>query len=370
MQYDVIPMARPSWDDEMRQAAIDTLDSGRWVKGPHSKQFGEEFASYIGVPVASPCQSGTASLWAALRVLDVGEGDEVIVPSMTFISTATSVSLVGATPVFTDVEDDYWCICPKDLEAKITAKTKAVIAVHLYGQMCSPEIYEICERYGLALIEDAAQAHGASQIIGGKKKMAGAIGEVGCFSFFPSKNMSVGGEGGMLTCGNSKIQGKVRTVVDHGRSSDLQSMHLGSNLRMPEVLASIGRVQLNSLEDWVKRRNEIALELDNAIAEISGISGPKRREGVVHAFHQYIVHCEDATSFRSHMDDNAISTRVYYTTPCHKQPIFSSHPQFNDSFPITETRTEQLVAIPVFHEMTDKELSRIKDALTSYLMPS
>lgn len=370
MQPDVIPMARPSWDDEMRQAAIDTLDSGRWVKGPHSKQFGEEFASYIGVPVASPCQSGTASLWASLRVLDIGEGDEVIVPSMTFISTATSVSLVGATPVFTDVEEDYWCICPRDLEAKITEKTKAVIAVHLYGQMCSPEIYDICVKHGLALIEDAAQAHGASQILGGEKKMAGSIGDVGCFSFFPSKNMSVGGEGGMLTCKNDEIQEKVRTVIDHGRGSDLQSMHLGSNLRMPEVLASIGRVQLKSLEQWVTRRNEIALELDDVISHVSGISPPKRRDGVVHAFHQYIVHCDDAASFRAHMEEKSVSTRVYYTTPCHKQPIFENHPQYDDSFPVTENRTEQLVAIPVFHEMTEDELARIKYALSSYLGPS
>ena len=134
MEQALIPMARPSWNNEMREAAIQTLDSGRWVKGPHSKNFGQEFADYIGVPVASPCQSGTASLWASLRVLDIGEGDEVIVPSMTFISTATSVSLVGAKPVFVDVENDYWCICPNDLEAKITENTKAVIAVHLYGQ--------------------------------------------------------------------------------------------------------------------------------------------------------------------------------------------------------------------------------------------
>ena len=369
MEQALIPMARPSWNGEMREAAIQTLDSGRWVKGPHSKNFGQEFADYIGVPVASPCQSGTASLWASLRVLGIGEGDEVIVPSMTFISTATSVSLVGAKPVFVDVENDYWCICPKDLEAKITENTKAVIAVHLYGQMCSPIVYEICQKYGLALIEDAAQAHGASQVIDGKKLLAGAIGDVGCFSFFPSKNMSVGGEGGMLTCKREDISEKVRTIVDHGRGSDLQSMHLGSNLRMPEVLASIGRVQLKSLDVWVERRNQIAENYDLVINQTKGIQPPARRETVIHAFHQYIVVCEHADSFRKHMDENQISTRVYYTTPCHRQPIFSNHPQYEDTFPVTEAMTESLVAIPVFHEMTDAELERITTALGSYQLP-
>ena len=147
-----IPLAKPYWDKECERAAIDALSSGRWVKGPQARKFGEEFVEWCGAVAAVPCQSGSAALWAAMRLLDIGPGDEVIVPGMTFIATATSVSLVGATPIFADIEEEYWCICPDDVEAKITEKTKAVIGVHIFGQTFSPRLKEICERHNICLL--------------------------------------------------------------------------------------------------------------------------------------------------------------------------------------------------------------------------
>ena len=209
-----IPLAKPYWDEECEKAAITTLSSGRWVKGPQAKKFGEEFADWCGAISAIPCQSGSAALWAAMRLLDIGPGDEVIVPGMTFIATATSVSLAGATPIFADIEEDYWCICPDDVEAKITENTKAVIGVHIFGQPFSSRLKEVCTKHNIALVEDAAQAHGAK--LDGVK--AGAIGDVACFSFFPSKNMAVGGEGGMITTTREDLAEKMSRIVDHGRN--------------------------------------------------------------------------------------------------------------------------------------------------------
>ena len=190
----------------MEDVAIEVLRSKKWVKGEQSRLFGAEFARWCGAQAAVPCQSGSAALWAALRLLEIGPGDEVIVPGLTFIATATAVSLVGATPVFADVEADFWCICPEDVKSKITPATKAVIGVHLFGQPFSPELREICDQNNIALIEDAAQAHGATM----DGKMIGNIGDVACFSFFPSKNMAVGGEGGMITTTRIDLADKSR----------------------------------------------------------------------------------------------------------------------------------------------------------------
>ena len=217
-----IPLARPFWDKECETAAVNALSSGRWVKGAQAKSFGLEFANWCGAVAAVPCQSGSAALWAAMRLLDIGPGDEVIVPGMTFIATATSVSLVGATPVFADIENEFWCICPDDVERKITPKTKAVIGVHIFGQPFSSRLKEICKLNNIALIEDAAQAHGAML----EGDMAGSIGDIACFSFFPSKNMAVGGEGGMITTTRADLADRMRRLVDHGRDDSLESIEL------------------------------------------------------------------------------------------------------------------------------------------------
>ena len=190
-----IPLARPSWTDEMRKAAVSTLDSGRWVKGPQGRAFAQEFAEYCGVEFASPCNSGSGALIAALRLLGIGPGDEVIVPSFTFIATATSVSMTGATPIFAEVEPDYWCLDVEDVKERITPRTRGIIGVHLFGQCYGTDLIDLCREHNLALLEDAAQAHGASIVYNGAATMAGALGTISCFSFFPSKNVAVGGEG-------------------------------------------------------------------------------------------------------------------------------------------------------------------------------
>ncbi len=361
-----IPLARPSWTDEMRAAAMNTLDSGRWVKGPQGRAFAEEFADYCGVKFASPCNSGSGALIAALRLLGIGPGDEVIVPSLTFIATATSVSMTGATPIFAEVEPDYWCLDVEDVKRRITSKTKGVIGVHLFGQCYGTELIDLCKEHGLGLIEDAAQAHGASIVHNGAETMAGALGTISCFSFFPSKNVAVGGEGGMITTADAEIGARIKSIVDHGRNGSLQSQEVGTNMRMSEVFAAIGREQLKHLDDWLARRRSNAATLCRAIEAHPKLRAPQVRPGSEHAWHQYCLQTEDVERFLQHMSAHDIDARQIYPVPCHQHPVYNDHQQVNDEFPITSHLSEQLISIPVHHGLTDVELERIVDALNTY----
>ncbi len=362
-----IPMARPSWEKEMRDAALATLDSKQWVKGTQVAGFGKEFADYCGVLGATPCQNGSSALWAALRIAGIGPGDEVIVPSFTFISSTTCVLLVGAKPVFVDIEPDYFCLDVQKVKQAITTDTKAVIGVHLFGQTYSSELVELCRKENLVLIEDAAQAHGARQTFAnGGERIAGAMGDIGCFSFFPSKNMAVGGEGGMLTTTKPQFQDRIVGITNHGRSPDLEAIQLGSNLRMSEVSASIGRIQLLSLDKWLELRRHNAAEFTKALMNHPTLTAPKVRPKSKHAWHQYCVQTTEPGRFVSHLDVLGIDARRYYTTPCHQQQVYSEHPQHNSTLVNTDKAANTLVAIPVMHALTETERNRIIEALVSF----
>ncbi len=363
---ELIPLSRPSWTDEMRKAAISTLDSGHWVKGPQSRAFAQEFAEYCGVEFASPCNSGSGALIAALRLLGIGSGDEVIVPSLTFIATATSASMVGATPVFAEVESEYWCLDVEDVKKRITPKTKAVIGVHLFGQCYDSALLELCQERGLALIEDAAQAHGASIIIDGLKKIAGSLGTVSCFSFFPSKNIAVGGEGGMITSTHPEIGARIKSIVDHGRDSSLQSQEVGTNMRMSEVFAAIGRKQLAHLDLWLEKRRNRAQKFSSVLETHQTLTAPSVRPKTEHAWHQYCIQTDSPEQFIEHMGNHAIAARLIYPTPCHQHPVYSEHAQAKEMFSITENLSKHLVSIPVHHGLTEEEVVRIIEALRSY----
>lgn len=361
-----IPLARPSWTEEMRTAAMATLDSGQWVKGPQGRAFAEEFAQYCGVSYAAPCNSGSGALIAALRLLNIGIGDEVIVPSLTFIATATSVSMVGATPVFADIDADYWCLDVEDVRKRITSKTKAVIGVHLFGQTYDPALIALCEKMEIALIEDAAQAHGTSASVDGTKRMAGSLGDIACFSFFPSKNMAVGGEGGMITTNDEVLGGRMKSIINHGRDGTLQSQEVGTNMRMSEVFAAIGRKQLEHLDRWLDIRRGAARKYDSAIKHNRLITAPSIFPDSGHGWHQYCVKVEDSERFISYMDQENIDARVFYSTPCHKHPVYATHPQQNETLDVTESICTRLVAIPIHHGLTDEERSRVASALENY----
>ena len=345
-----IHLAKPYWDDECEQAAINALSSGRWVKGPQAKSFGEEFAKYCGAVSAVPCQSGSAALWAAMRLLDIGPGDEVIVPGMTFIATATSVSLAGATPVFADIEEDYWCICPDDVEAKITERTKAVIGVHIFGQPFSPRIERsvlntasLWSKMQLKLMEQALMESKREQL---------AISLVSPFSL--SKNMAVGGEGGMITTTRTDLADKMSRIVDHGRNDKLESIEMGTNLRMSEVSAAIGRIQLKHLEEWTTKRRKNA----NSIKHQTKI-----RTDSEHAWHQLCILSDNPKELISKFDEAGIDARVHYPIPCNRHQVYSDHFQHNQSLHNCERIAHRLVAIPVHPSISQEDIERINSVL-------
>ena len=361
-----IPLARPTWTEEMREVAINTLDSGRWVKGPQGKAFSEEFANYCGVKYASPCNSGSGALIAALRLLDVGPGDEVIVPSLTFIATATSVSMTGATPIFAEVEPEYWCLDVEDVERRLTPNTKAVIGVHLFGQCYDTSLLDLCEKHGIAVIEDAAQAHGAAILVNDEKRIAGSLGTVSCFSFFPSKNVAVGGEGGMITSAHAEIGARINAIVNHGRDGSLQSQEVGTNMRMSEVFAAIGRIQLKHLDGWLAKRRSIASRFTAVLESNPKLKSPAIRPFSKHAWHQYCIQTEDIHSLIQHMEKFEIDARQIYPVPCHQHPVYADHAQANEHFSVTEILSNQLVSIPVHHGLIESEIERIVHALETY----
>jgi len=356
-----IPMSRPWLDDEMQQAVSQVLESRRWVKGPESKAFGGEFAHHCGAVAAVPCASGSASLIAALRLLNIGPGDEVIVPSLTFFASVSCIELVGATPIFVDIEEEYWCMDPVAVADAITPQTKAILGVHLFGQPFSLNLPE-----GIPVIEDAAQAHGA--MLDGR--LVGSLGDVACFSFFPSKNMAVGGEGGMITTTRMDLAERLQSWVDHGRVEGSRIEALTSNLRMSEILAAMGRIQLKRLDQWQIRRQEIAALHSAAIADHQLLHAPRVRAGAVHGWHQYTLRCENSQELISHLEARGIDARIHYKTPCHRQPVMNNHPQHAvGSLPITERICEQLVSIPVHPFLSEEEITRIHTALDEFTLP-
>nr|AIF01374.1 DegT/DnrJ/EryC1/StrS aminotransferase [uncultured marine group II/III euryarchaeote KM3_146_G03] len=360
---DKIPLGRMFINDEMREVVSDVLDSGRWIKGPHSKAFGAEWAAYCGALAGTPCSNGSTALIAALRLLDVGYGDEVIVPSHTFIASATCIDQVGATPVFVDVEEEYHTLCPDEVEKAITDATKAIIAVHLYGQPISPRVFEIAKNHNIPLIEDSAQAHGAE--LNGQR--IGSMGDLATFSFFPSKNMAVGGDGGSILANREDLADKISMAIDHGRLDKYRHDFLGSNFRLSEMQCAVGRVQLKHLDDWVARRNQIATRYNEAFSSLEWTNPPAIREGALHAWHQYVLRVDNRDEFQAHMDEKGVSTGIHYPIPCHLQPLYEGHTQHRQgALPVTEAICESVVSIPVHPHLSDDEAEQVISAVKSF----
>lgn len=362
-QLEKVPMGRMFINDEMRDTTLRILNSGYWIKGPESKAFGKEWAEYCGALGGVPCSNGSVALIAALHALGIGPGDEVIVPSHTYIASATCISMVGATPVFVEIEEEYYTIDIESIKQAITPKTKCIIVVHLYGQPVSEEIFEFAQEHKIPVIEDAAQGHGAS--LNGKS--VGSFGDIATFSFFPSKNMAVGGDGGAILANKSKeLVQRISTFIDHGRFDKYRNDVLGTNFRLSEIQCGIGRIQLKHLSTWVTRRNEIAKKYLDAFSNLD-MKIPKIRDGAIHAWHQFVLRVNDRDKFIQHMSNNGISTGIHYPIPCHLQPVFSDHPQGKKGqLQFTEQLCEEIVSIPVFPLLTDQEVERVIDAVSSF----
>jgi perosamine synthetase len=351
-----IPAARPRFGTRERAAVDRVLRSGVVAQGPEVAAFEAEFAAVVADRHCIAVSSGTSALHLGLLAAGIGPGDEVIVPSFTFAATANAVRLTGATPVFADIEPVHFCLDPDAAQAAITARTRAIMPVHLYGHPAAMDRFEnIARRHGLALFEDAAQAHGA-RLHG---TPAGAWSLAGAFSFYPTKNMS-SGEGGMVTTPSDDLSRQVRLLRNQGMERRYENEIVGFNARMTDIHAAIGRTQLASLADWTARRQANAAYFD---AHLRGVVTPTVADGATHVYHQYTVrisgHRRD--DFAAELESHGIGSGVYYPIPVHRLPSFD----LRLDLPVTERAARECLSLPVYPSLSPRERERIVDAVNT-----
>ncbi|HEX6139243.1 MAG TPA: DegT/DnrJ/EryC1/StrS family aminotransferase [Candidatus Limnocylindria bacterium] len=353
----MIPIARPRMGEEEKELVWSALESGALAQGPRVHELEERFAAYVGVPHAVATSSGTTALHLALLAHGIGEGDEVITVPFTFIASAASILYTGARPAFVDVDESTFNMDPSLIEAAITPRTKAIMPVSLYGNPAElPAIAAIAERHGLALVEDAAQAHGAA--IDGRR--SGSWG-IGAFSFYPTKNMTTG-EGGMLTTADAGLADRARLLREHGMKVRYHHDTLGYNFRMTDIHASIGLAQLAKLPGYNERRRAIAARYD---AELRGVITPRVRPGVTHVYHQYTIRVAHRDAFAEVLKERGVGTGIYYPIPVHRQKPFLALGYGDQRFPVTELLTEQVISIPVHPSLTDDEVASVIAAVNA-----
>lgn len=358
----MIPVSIVQIDDDSIKAVQDVLKSGQLAQGPKVDEFEKAFANYIGTKYAVAVNSGTAALHTALFASGIGHGDEVITTSFSFIATANCCLFCGATPVFADIDENTFNISPSSIEKKITSKTKAIIIVHLYGQSCDmDEILKICRKHNLILIEDACQAHGAEYA--GRK--VGSFG-VGCFSFYPTKNM-ITGEGGMLTTDDEEIAKKVRMFRAHGQNQKYVHDVLGYNFRMTDIAAALGLCQLKSLDIANGKRVKNAAYLSEHIGQIKGLLPPYIAPGRNHVYHQFTVRVTkdfklSREELQQTLSEKNIGSAIHYPIPIHKQPLYKKL-GYNDCLPVTEAIAREALSLPVHPYLLDEDLRTIVKAL-------
>ena len=346
----MIPAAQPIIGDEEREAVDRVLRSGMLAQGPEVKAFEDEFSEIVAGTHCVAVNSGTSALHMAFIAAGIRQGDEVIVPSFSFAATANAVRLAGATPVFADVEQDFFNLNPAAVEAAITPRTRAVMPVHLYGHPAAmTELTAICQRHNLLLFEDAAQAHMAS--LNGTP--VGAFGVAGSFSFYPTKNMTAG-EGGMVTTGCSHIARQLRLLRNQGMERRYENEVIGFNTRMTDIHAAIGRVQLRKLAGWTKQRQDNASFLSS---NIRGVVVPPVAAGAVHVYHQYTIRVVgiDRDKFAEELTKNGVGNGVYYPTPIHRLPSFG----LSLDLPTTEQVARECLSLPVHPSLTQADLEKI-----------
>ncbi len=354
----MIPIAQPMIGEEEKQAVLEVLESGMLAQGPRVQAFEEAFAQYCGVKYAVATSSGTTALHVALLAHGIGPGDEVITTPFTFIASANSILYVGARPVFVDIDPATFNICPDLLESAITPRTKAIMPVHLFGLPADMDpILEVAERYGLMVIEDACQSHGAEY----RGKRVGSFG-TGCFSFYPTKNITTA-EGGMITTNEEQIAEKCRVIRQHGMRRRYYHDELGFNFRMSDVHAAIGLAQLRKLEQF----NEMRIANARYLSEhLRGVVVPVVPEGRRHVFHQYTIRVPDGRrdAVLDGLRERGIGTAVYYPVPVHQQQFYRDM-GYNLVLPEAERAAREVLSLPVHPGLSRADLEKIADAVNA-----
>lgn len=349
----MIPAARPIIGDEEREAVDRVLRTGMMAQGPEVKAFEEEFSAFVGGRHCIAVNSGTSALHLGFLAAGLKPGDEVIVPSFSFAATANSVALAGGVPVFGDIDPKTFNLDPKHAESLITERTKAIMPVHLYGHMADMDEFEaLGKKHGLTIYEDSAQAHLAS--LNGRS--SGQWGKVASFSFYPTKNMT-SGEGGMIVTDDEHVDHLSRMLRNQGGVVRYQNEIVGFNNRMTDIHAAIGRVQLTKVTAWTQKRRENAAYLD---ANLKGVITPYVRPGSEHSYHQYTIRIPGVTGAQrdamiAQIKEGGVGCDVYYPTPIHRLPSFNQ----KLDLPVTEQVVQEVISIPVHPSLTQAELEQV-----------
>jgi dTDP-4-amino-4,6-dideoxygalactose transaminase len=355
----VIPLSRPPVDDEIKQAVLAAMDSRQWILGPECKAFEAELARHAGVKHGVLTSSATAGLWLTLRALGLKAGDEVLVPSHTAFPTIEALCVAEATPVFVDT-DAFYTIDAADAAAKVTPRTVGVVPVHLYGQPVDvAAVRELTTKFGLWMLEDCAQAHGAE--FDGRK--VGGFGRAAVFSFYPSKNLTVMGDGGAVVTDDDEIAARCRRLRDHGRLNKDVHSEIGFNLRFNEIQAAIGRVLLRRLEAMNTRRRELAARYARGLSGLP-LQLPAERPGACHVYHLYVVRTPRRVELAAFLKERGIQTGVHYPVPTHRQPAVEH--LVPAPLPATEQLVDEILTLPISAGHTDAEIDAVSATVRAF----
>ena len=375
---------------ELDEAVLKVLRSGQYIGGAEIQAFETGFAAAVGTSHAVGCNSGTDALILALRALEIGPGDDVITASFSFFATAEAISAVGATPVFVDVDPDTYLIDLDLIESAITPATKAILPVHLFGRPVDmTRLMGIANRHNLHVVEDCAQATGASW----DDQPVGSWGDVGCFSFFPTKNLGAAGDGGAVTCRDAGLSQRMRELAVHGMPRRYLHTNLGYNSRLDALQAAVLNVKLPRLDHWIKRRSAIAQRYHDALSDIPGLRLPDATTGGAHGWNQFVVrvtlssdqlrssagqagehpgefglpssHCRDW--LKQSLHEQGVNTIIYYPIPIHRQPAYADQHLANDSLPVTEQLCSEVLSLPIFPELSCDQQDQVIRVLCSLL---
>ena len=347
------------------EAIQNVLNNTSFIMGKELREFEKEFAQFCDVKYAIGVANGSDALILALRACGIGEGDEVITVSHTFIATTEAITHAGGRIVFVDIDPKTYTINVSKIEGKINKKTKAIITVHLYGQPADMDpIMELAKKYNLRIIEDAAQAHGAEY----KGKKVGSIGNVGCFSFYPGKNLGAYGDAGMVVTNNEEIAEKVRLLRNHGRITKKYEHEIeGYSSRLDNLQAAILRVKLRHLNKWNESRRENAKKYNELLSNIDGIITPYEADYAKHVYHLYVIRTEKGRDkLKEELKSKGIATGIHYPIPLHLQPAYNYLGYKRGDFPVTEKACQEILSLPMFAELGEEQIEEIVEIIKSY----
>src|SRR5437588_543554 len=350
--------------EEIRTALERVLSSQQFVLGREGTALEEEIAALCGVAHGVGVASGTDALILALRACGVEPGDEVLLPTSTFVATGSAVSALGAKPVFADIRPETYNLDPSELERRVTPRTRAIIAVHLYGLAADMDaILALAKSRKLPLIEDCAQAIGAVY----KGRRVGSFGDAACLSFYPTKNLGAYGDAGMVVTNSRELAARLRTLRNHGQTAKYLSSEPGWNSRLDEIQATILRVKLRHLAEWQRARRSNAAEYSRLLEQVRGVMPPHEPDGCEHVYHQYTIRCERRDALQQHLAARKIGSAVYYPYPLHLQPLYAHLGHKAGDFPHAERAAQEVLSLPMYPELRKDQIARVVEAIAEFV---